>query len=103
MPDHRDNCSNRAVRFGGIIYSLKVGSEPRRGEHAFTPRTGDARLFLSSSRTRSREEWSRSRMITTRKPALSLYVDRGCPDRWIVRDREGRFWIIPPGENAWEQ
>ena len=20
-----------------------------------------------------------------------------------MRDREGRFWVIPPGENAWEK
>ena len=42
-------------------------------------------------------------MLTTRKPAMSLYVDKGCPAQWIVRDREGRFWIIPPGEGAWEK
>ena len=42
-------------------------------------------------------------MMTTRKPAMSLYVDRGCPAHWIVRDLEGRFWVVPPGENAWER
>jgi hypothetical protein len=41
-------------------------------------------------------------MTTTRKPIMSLYVDRGRPKRRIVRDREGRFWAVPPGENAWE-
>lgn len=40
-------------------------------------------------------------MLTTRKPAMSLYVDKRSSDHWIVRDREGRFWIVPPGENAW--
>ena len=34
---------------------------------------------------------------------MSLYVDRGFPERWIVRDREGRFWILPPVPNAWER
>ena len=42
-------------------------------------------------------------MVTTRKPIVSLYVDRRCPERWIVRDREGRFWILPSGENSWGQ
>jgi hypothetical protein len=42
-------------------------------------------------------------MITTRKPVMSLYVDRACPEQWVVRDREGQFWIVPPGENAWEK
>ena len=42
-------------------------------------------------------------MITTRKPVMSLYVDKGCPEHWIVRDREGRFWVVPSGENAWEK
>lgn len=42
-------------------------------------------------------------MITTRKPALSLYVDKGYPEHWIVRDREGCFWVLPPVENAWEK
>ena len=64
---------------------------------------GDDRLVLSSRRNRSREEWSENLMLTTRKPVMSLYVDKGCPEHWIVRDRDGRFWIIPPGENAWEK
>ena len=42
-------------------------------------------------------------MPTARKPAMSLYVDRGCPANWIVRDRDGQFWIVPPGEGAWER
>jgi hypothetical protein len=40
-------------------------------------------------------------MIATRKPAMSLYVDKQHPECWIVRDREGRFWVVPPGEDAW--
>jgi hypothetical protein len=42
-------------------------------------------------------------MLTTRKPIMSLYVDKGCPEHWIVRDHEGRFWAIPPCEDAWEK
>ena len=42
-------------------------------------------------------------MTSTRKPALYLYVDKGCTEHWIVRDGEGRFWAVPPGENAWER
>ena len=37
-------------------------------------------------------------MFTTRKPIMGLFVDKGCPEHWIVRDHEGRFWAIPPGE-----
>ena len=40
-------------------------------------------------------------MMTNSKPTMSLYVDRQCPDHWIVRDRDGLFWVVPPGENAW--
>ena len=40
-------------------------------------------------------------MVTTRKPVMSLYVDKGCPEHWIVRDPEGRFWVVPPGDDAW--
>ena len=45
----------------------------------------------------------RDLMLTTRMPVMSLYVDRSYPEHWIVRDREGRFWVLPPGENAWER
>jgi hypothetical protein len=40
-------------------------------------------------------------MTSTRKPAMSLYVDKDRPEHWIVRDGEGQFWIVPPGEDAW--
>ena len=40
-------------------------------------------------------------MKTTRKPVMSLYVDKGRPEHWIVRDPEGRFWVVPPGDDAW--
>ena len=42
-------------------------------------------------------------MTTARKPAMSLYVDKRCPANWIVRDRDGWFWIVPPGEDGWER
>ena len=42
-------------------------------------------------------------MQTTRKPVMSLYVDKACPEHWIVRDHEGQFWSLPPEENAWDK
>lgn len=41
-------------------------------------------------------------MLLTRKQTVALYVDRAC-GKWIVRDPEGNFWIVPSGENGWEQ
>jgi hypothetical protein len=40
-------------------------------------------------------------MIATESPVAGLYVDRTCPAHWIVRDRQGQFWRVPPGENSW--
>ncbi len=34
---------------------------------------------------------------------VSLYVDRSLPSCWIVRDREGVFWMVPAGDQAWER
>jgi hypothetical protein len=42
-------------------------------------------------------------MIATEKPVVGLYVDKACPAHWIVRDHEGRFWMVPPGENGWQR
>jgi hypothetical protein len=42
-------------------------------------------------------------MMATQKPVVSLYVDKTCPEHWIVRDAEGRFWMVPLGENSWER
>ena len=39
-------------------------------------------------------------MLTLRKQTMALYVDRSVR-RWIVRDPEGNFWLLPPGEDAW--
>ena len=40
-------------------------------------------------------------MVTTRKSVMSLFVNRDCPERWVVQDADGRFWVVPSGENAW--
>jgi hypothetical protein len=42
-------------------------------------------------------------MIATEKTVVGLYVDRACPEHWIVRDHQGRFWMVPPGENSWDR
>ena len=39
--------------------------------------------------------------VEQRMPA-ALYVDQARPRHWIVRDPEGNFWTVPPGENAWK-
>jgi len=36
------------------------------------------------------------------KRVVALYVDKAC-QRWIVRDAEGNFWILPPNDNPWEE
>lgn len=41
-------------------------------------------------------------MTTLRNPRVAIYVDRLCR-QWVVRDPEGRFWILPSGEDCWEQ
>ena len=40
-------------------------------------------------------------MVTERRPALTLYVDRST-QRWIVRDGEGKFWSVSTDEDGWE-
>jgi hypothetical protein len=42
-------------------------------------------------------------MITKEKPVVGIYVDRTCPAHWVVKDCHGRFWMVPPGENAWQR
>ncbi len=34
---------------------------------------------------------------------VGLDVDKACPACWTVRDRDGRSWIVPPGEEARER
>ena len=37
------------------------------------------------------------------QPHLALYVDRSQPNCWIVRDQAGDFWMVQPGEHAWDR
>jgi hypothetical protein len=39
-------------------------------------------------------------MLAVRK--LALYIDRS-NQNWIVLDPEGNYWLVPPGERAWDQ
>jgi hypothetical protein len=38
--------------------------------------------------------------MTTR--VVAIYVDKA-GQRWIVRDVEGQYWSLPPGDNPWEE
>jgi hypothetical protein len=40
-------------------------------------------------------------MIATENLIVGLYVDKARPEHWIVRDHQGRLWMVPPGENSW--
>ena len=37
-------------------------------------------------------------MMAAENQIVGLYADKACPEDWIVRDHEGRFWMVPPGE-----
>ena len=39
-------------------------------------------------------------MIKVRRPTTALFVDRGS-QRWIARDADGNFWIVPMTDNPW--
>jgi len=41
-------------------------------------------------------------MTALGKQAIAVFVDRSC-QRWVVRDPEGNFWILPSVENPWDQ
>lgn len=41
-------------------------------------------------------------MLAVRKQVVALFVDRAT-QQWIVRDPEGSMWLLPAGENAWDQ
>jgi hypothetical protein len=42
-------------------------------------------------------------MLTFRKDAATLFVDRSS-QQWIVMDPDGNFWIVPSdAENPWDQ
>ncbi len=38
---------------------------------------------------------------TSRRQTMALFVDRSTR-RWIVRDPEGNFWLLPSVENSWD-
>ena len=40
-------------------------------------------------------------MTAVERRAVSMFVDKTRPQHWVVRDSEGSFWIVPPGENPW--
>ena len=40
-------------------------------------------------------------MLAVTKYAIAIYVDRSSR-QWIVRDPDGNFWIVPPGDDAWD-
>jgi hypothetical protein len=42
-------------------------------------------------------------MMASGTHKVALFVARSCPQHWIVRDPDGNFWILPPGEKPWEQ
>jgi hypothetical protein len=41
-------------------------------------------------------------MVSAPSRLAGIFVDRACTEHWIVRDPEGKFWIVPSIENAWE-
>ena len=51
---------------------------------------------------RSRPPGQKERkMLTLGRNTVSIFVDR-LRQQWIVRDSDGRFWIVPSVENAWD-
>ena len=38
--------------------------------------------------------------LLARKPVIALCVDRAT-QQWIVRDHEGRYWMVPFVESPW--
>ena len=40
-------------------------------------------------------------MLAVRKHLTALFVDR-TTQQWIVRDPEGSLWILPSGDDAWD-
>lgn len=41
-------------------------------------------------------------MLTLTKPMFAIFVDR-VHNRWIVRDADGNYWIVPVVESGWEK
>jgi hypothetical protein len=40
-------------------------------------------------------------MTTIRKHLVAVFADR-TSRRWIVRDPDGNFWLVPPTDNPWD-
>ncbi|QSA97808.1 hypothetical protein [Methylococcus sp. EFPC2] len=38
---------------------------------------------------------------SARKRVAAIFADRSSR-QWIVQDPEGRFWIVPSADNAWD-
>jgi hypothetical protein len=41
-------------------------------------------------------------MDSMAKRSVSLFVDR-TSQRWVVRDPDGQFWIVPSGDDGWDE
>jgi hypothetical protein len=41
-------------------------------------------------------------MIAVKKRSFDLYVDHST-GKWVVRDTEGSFWIVPTGDDGWDR
>jgi hypothetical protein len=39
-------------------------------------------------------------LTVVRKRTLAIYVDRSS-GQWVVRDPDGKFWIVPPTDRPW--
>ena len=49
-----------------------------------------------------RQRQEEKEMVVLKTQAIGMFVDRACPEHWVVRDAEGNFWIVPPGDNPWD-
>jgi hypothetical protein len=41
-------------------------------------------------------------MLELGRPKVALFVEKRSR-RWIVRDPDGNYWMLPGGENPWDQ
>lgn len=41
-------------------------------------------------------------MTTLEKPTVAIFVEQSL-GQWIVRDPEGRFWMLPLAGDSWAQ
>lgn len=42
------------------------------------------------------------KMTTLTRTKVMLYIDR-TTKQWVVRDPDGNFWLVPSGDDGWEQ